>query len=215
MVEPTPEQRSQARGFVQGRLTLDTSALTSALTGAYGDAWTVGALAGADQTGATVVAGLDGVSVPDNWDRYWDAWQPGNLDAAVKLTGSGFADLLNQADVTIQGVAGTTLDRFGSILADGVANGLSVDDIASNLGAYLDDPGRAFTIADTEVARAVTSASLDQYLAQGVVSVAWLDSPGACPICVDNAAAGPYPLADFPDLPAHPECRCSSAPVGV
>jgi hypothetical protein len=164
------------------------------------------------QTGATVVAGLDGLIVPANWDDYWATWQPGNIDAAVKLSDGGLADLLDQSGQRIQGIEDTTLDRFGSILADGALNGDSVDTIAAALGDYLDDPARAFQIADTELARAVTGASFDQYLAAGVNEVDWLASPGACPICEDFAGNSPYPLRDFPDLPAHPVCRCSSSP---
>jgi hypothetical protein len=202
MPDPTPEERAAAQAFARAHGNLDLGALKTALDAAYGDAWQAGIMTATQQTGATVVAGLDGLIVPANWDDYWATWQPGNIDAAVKLSDGGLADLLDQSGQRIQGIEDTTLDRFGSILADGALNGDSVDTIAAALGDYLDDPARAFQIADTELARAVTGASFDQYLAAGVNEVDWLASPGACP----------YPLRDFPDLPAHPVCRCSSSP---
>jgi hypothetical protein len=192
MPDPTPEERAAAQAFARAHGNLDLGALKTALDAAYGDAWQAGIMTATQQTGATVVAGLDGLIVPANWDDYWATWQPGNIDAAVKLSDGGLADLLDQAD--------------------GALNGDSVDTIAAALGDYLDDPARAFQIADTELARAVTGASFDQYLAAGVNEVDWLASPGACPICEDFAGNSPYPLRDFPDLPAHPVCRCSSSP---
>jgi hypothetical protein len=212
MSDPTPEERAAAQAFARAHGNLDLGPLKAALDAATSDAWQAGIMTATQQTGATVVAGLDGLGVPANWDDYWATWQPGNVDAAVKLADGGLADLLDQSGQRIQGIEDTTLDRFGSILADGALNGDSVDTIAGNLVDYLQDPARAFQIADTELARAVTSASMDAYLAAGVNLVDWLDSPDACDVCVDYAANGPYPLADFPGLPAHPRCRCSSSP---
>lgn len=213
MPDPTPEERAAAQAFARTNTSLDLGQLKTALQGAYGDAWSVGALTGAQSTGATLVAGLDGVSAPENWDAYWDAWEPGNAAAAVKLDAGGLADLLAQSGAAIDGIEGTTLDQFGSILASGVLDGLSIDDIAGQLGDYLDDPDRAYQIADTEVARATEAASQDAYSAAGVTQVDWLDSPDACDECVDLADASPYDIDDFPDLPDHPSCRCSSSPV--
>jgi hypothetical protein len=73
------------------------------------------------------------------------------------------------------------------------------------------DASRAFTIADTECARAAMSASLQTYEANGIELVDWLTAPGACDDCEDIAANGPYAPADVPDLP-HPRCRCAPSP---
>lgn len=71
-------------------------------------------------------------------------------------------------------------------------------------------------IAQTELARAVSSASLDTYRYNGVPGKSWLTF-NPCPICQRNADAGSIPLdqtfpggAAFP--PQHPMCRCSIAP---
>lgn len=207
MVEPSPEVRAAAQGFVRANTTLDTSALSEALRGAYGDAYALGALSGAEQSNATVIAGLDGVSVPENFDQFWASWEPGNLNAAVKVEQDGLSGL-------IQGISDTTLDQFGSIISEGLLNGSSVDDIADQLGAFLDDPDRAFTIANTEVADAVTSASIDQYAAQGVAQFDLITSPDACDDCVDIEASNPHDLDDDDSQPPiHPNCRCAASPV--
>ena len=213
MPEATPDERAAAQQYAAQRLQLDLEPLQRALAAAYGDAYTAGALAGAQQTGATVVAGAGGLSVPDDWPMFWDTWQPGNHPAAAQLADGGLKRLLDEAQVSVRGIADTTLDRFGSILADGAANGDSVDVIAGRLNDYLTDPERAFQIADTETARAVTAASLEQYTASGVAQAEWLVSPGACDECQSYAAAGPYEVTLAPALPAHPVCRCSYAPL--
>lgn len=198
MPEPTPDQRAAAQAFTAASLDLNLSQVTDALSAVYGDAWQAGSLS-AEQA-------VNGLSVD------WDTWEPGNLDAAIKLSDGGLQTLLTQAGQSIQGIQGTTLDRFGSLLAEGVLNGDSIDTIADSLFGFVNDPDRAYQIADTEVARAVQSASLDQYKSMGVVEADWLASPDACDDCQDYADGGPYTLDDFPDLPAHPSCRCSSAP---
>jgi hypothetical protein len=215
MIEPTPEERAAARAFTHGNLKLDMTDLTAALKTAYGDGYVTGLLTAAQQTGATVVAGLGQTVIPQTsaaWATFWDSWAPGNLPASDLLSNGGLATLLDAVDVTVKGIEGATLDGLGNLLADGVAQGLSVDSIAGSLGEYVADPERAFLIADTECARAVSSASQDQYAASGVQQWDWLDSPGACGDCVGYAADGPYGVGEGPDLPGHPRCRCSSSP---
>ena len=200
---------------MNGALSLDLSDLTDALNAAYGDSYVTGLMVAAQQTGASVVAGLGQMALPSSpaeWASFWDAWKPGNAPAADLLSDGGLEDLLARTDVTISGIEGTTLDRLGNLLADGVANGDSVDTIAGTLGDFVDNPDRAYQIADTETARAVSSAAVDGYEAAGVQEVDWLVSPGACQECQDYADAGPYVLGDAPAQPAHPVCRCSYSP---
>lgn len=207
MVEPTPEQREAAQSFVRANTSLNTGPLAEALRGAYGDSYALGALSGAEQTGATVVAGLDGVAVPSDFDAMWAAWEPGNLNAAVKVSEDGLSGL-------ISGISDTTLDQFGSIISEGLLNGLSVDAIAGQLGDYLDDPNRAFAIANTEVSSAVTQASLQQFTAQGVTQFELITSPDACETCTDAEADNPHDLDDTDATPPlHVNCRCAASPV--
>lgn len=210
----TPEQRAAARAYMNGALSLDLSDLADALNAAYGDSYTAGLLVAAQQTGG-VTSALGDVATPttpQEWTSFWDAWKPGNAPAADLLNNGGLADLLARTDTTISGIEGTTLDRLGTLLADGVANGDSVDEIAATLGDFIDNPDRAYQIADTEIARCVSQASADGYAAAGVTEWEWLLSPGACPECQEMESSNPHSEGD--ELPPlHPVCRCSISPI--
>jgi hypothetical protein len=225
VTQPTPEQRKAARDFFNGRITPDTAAARDALLNLYADGYAAGALATAVQLpGASLVANLAGVFGTADPATAWAAWEPGNADAAVKLDGPGFSQLLaddglpglkrltGDVEDTVDGISQTLMDRMGSLLAEGALNGDSVDTIAASLGEVLDDPRRAYTIADTELARATSAASRDQYAQAGVGQWDWLLSPGACPECEGEKAANPHSIDDEMP-PAHPSCRCSSAPI--
>lgn len=213
--DASKEERAAARAFTNGALDLNMTDLVAALERAYGDSYVAGMLTAAQQTGANMVAGL-GQTLPADaagWTSFWDSWTPGNIPAGDLLNNGGLARLLDQTGETVKGIEGSTLDRLGNLLADGVVNGDSIDTIAGTLGGFIDNPDRAFTIADTETARAVSNASMDGYEAAGVEQVEWLTSPGACEICVDYGASGPFVLNDAPGQPAHPRCRCSYSPI--
>lgn len=214
MTEPTPAQRDAARVALRSTLNVDTTPLREALQAMYADAYAAGGLAAAQQLPATALtANLAGVFGTTDPAAAWASWEPGNLEAAVLLDDGGLSTLLSNAGHTINGITGSLLDQMGSALADGALNGDSVDTIARSLRGIVSDPARAFTIADTETARAVEVASQRQYGAQKVKKWEWLLSPGACPYCREAQAGGPYEVGSGPALPQHPRCRCSSAPV--
>jgi SPP1 gp7 family putative phage head morphogenesis protein len=149
---------------------------------------------------------------PAEGSSFWDEWVPGDIAAAELLSDGGLAKLLARSNESIDGIEGMTLDRLGNLLADGVRSGDSVDKIARSLRGLVNDPHRAYAIANTETARAMSKASMDQYAASGVKEVDWLDSQDACQQCAAYAANGPYPLDDAPVLPPHVSCRCSYGP---
>jgi hypothetical protein len=212
--DATPEQRAAARAALQAGVSTDTTDLLEALRALYGDAYAAGGLAAAQQLPATALAAnLAGVYGTTDPAAAWASWEPGNLNAATLLDDGGLAGLLADAGITVQGMVGSLLDRMGTVLADGALNGDSVDTIAGALGDLVDDPQRAFTIANTETARAVEAASQAQYADQGVQQWEWLLSPGACPECEEAQAGSPYDVGGGPDLPDHPNCRCSSSPI--
>jgi uncharacterized protein with gpF-like domain len=85
-----------------------------------------------------------------------------------------------------------------------------VDTVAASLTDWV-SADRAELIAHTESARAVSVATVDSYRVNGIAQWDWVVSAGACPVCLDREASGPYGLgADTP--PAHPRCRCSASP---
>jgi hypothetical protein len=142
--------------------------LTDLVTSLYGDAALQAAHHASQALGADLADWVTDLDLPKD---YWDAWQPGWGEAAAKVAGGGLKDLLDQADVSIKGMTHTTLERLGNTLADGLASGDSIQTVASaalDMGA---DPGRALTIANTEMARAMSATSDDTYTANGVQKV--------------------------------------------
>lgn len=207
-------------------LSVDTSGLDTLLREMYGDAWLVGYHAGElsiEKAGGAPrqVAWASSIdtAVPSAVD--WDAWVPGSPDAAALAAASadgstGLARLLVDAGVTIRGIEGTTLDTLGNTLAASLARGDSVATAAADLDVILNNRARAEIIAQTEMARAMTAATLDSYRENAIEAREWLLSDGACPLCEENADAGVVLLSDdFPngDAPVHPSCVCAEAPV--
>lgn len=201
-----------ARAFIQANVEPDTAALEDAIAQLVADAYASGSLALAQQQGVDPLPIVATAYGPASLASYWDSWTPGSADAAALLDDGGLADLLAQAGITIQDIAGTTLDRLGTLLANGAAAGDSVETISRSLMDLLDDPVRAMTIANTEVARAVSTASLDTYAENGIEQWDWVLSPGACDECEDMESDNPHDLSDD-HPPLHPNCRCAAAPV--
>lgn len=214
---PNPDvqaARTYLAEVLAGRANL--SPLVQAVRAVYGDAYRVGIFAAAQQTGSSVMSTTAGESVPSTdaeWRRYWDSWKPGDDATAELLDRGGLRRLLDQAEITIKGIQASGIDRMGTILAEGAAKGLGSETIARQLREVVLDPDRARVIARTELARAVSAAEMDGYTSAGVTQWEWLVSPGACPICEDNAAGSPYPVGSGPVQPAHPNCVCSYAPI--
>lgn len=210
-----PADRAAARSWLADHATLTLDDLLAAVVAIYGDGALIGTASAAQTLGASLADLLPGAPPGAvDWSAFWDAWTPGDPDAAALLNSGGLADLLGDAEVTIRGITGTTLDRLGNALADGAASGESADAIAASLAELIGDPARAYRIAVTELARAVSQASLDSYGRDGVARYDLVTSPGACVLCLDAAADGPYAVDD-PEgrAPIHPTCRCAVSPA--
>lgn len=59
------------------------------------------------------------------------------------------------------------------------------------------------------------SGKLREYADLGVTKVNWVTAPGACAICEELAAGGPYDAGNAPsiDSDSHPNCRCTITAV--
>ena len=131
----------------------------------------------------------------------------------------GLDQLSAGAQQTIDAIADTYGDDVAQAVADGIAQGLSMRDVAALVDQALSDPYRAGLIAVTETTRAMTAASRDTYTALGVERYEFLTAEDSkvCRPCMENEEAGPVDLATgmFPngDPPVHPNCRCSTIPV--
>ena len=214
--------RNQARDWAKQHVQLNNRAMGLVLDQLH----SVGYVLGIDYSSAAyshVVNGLrkavdaDPATFALGFD--WSTWKPGNraAEALVRPPG-GLANLLdrNSRSVTIKDIDNTTLDRIGTRLADGLAVGATDTAIASTLRDVVGDPQRALMIAQTEMNRATSAATIDNYNDLGVEQVEWFALDG-CELCEGNAEAGPQPIdGEFPsgdsEPPAHPNCRCSLLP---
>lgn len=189
----------------------DPAALERTVRQVIADGYLAGGMAARRQLGPNSVT-LDGDTGQAIAGLDWGSWQPGDVDAAIRTADGGLASLLDQAGIGINGITGTALDGLGNQIADGLLDGLPVDDVAASLSDW-STGFNAERIAHTELARAVTSATLDVYQANGVAMFDVVLSDGACPECEDVADNGPYPATDTDDAPPiHPMCRCAASP---
>jgi len=106
--------------------------------------------------------------------------------------------------------------RLKNIVANGLANGSSTDDIASQIRSTFDtlSTSKATTIARTETIRASAEGSKIAYTKAGIQQIALLPALDACPICMEIASDNPYKVDDKTlSVPIHPNCRCAIIPV--
>jgi SPP1 gp7 family putative phage head morphogenesis protein len=203
-VQNEPPEVAHARAYLQSA-GLDTAEVEAALTVLYRDGYMLGqhrAASGLRQVGQQITSQVSAID--------WSTWAPGHPAAADALAGPGLRSLLDQSQVTIKSIADTQIDELASRLAQGAANGDSVDTIARGIEDLAGSRGEM--IAQTELARAVSSATRDSYVANGVESFDWLAEADACPECDQMAAEGPYDPFQDDMPPLHPRCRCSASP---
>jgi hypothetical protein len=165
--------------------------------------------------GGNGLPSVESLGLPDD---YWDTWQPQSAEIASKLAVGGLAQLLQQAELVINGIAETQVNRIGDVIAEGVLQNLSVDEIARLVNDIVNDTERASTITETELARALTAARREAYKANNVTMIKWLHQPDACKQCMANVIVSPLPTwQQWPsgDVPVHPNCRCVEAPYVV
>jgi hypothetical protein len=148
----------------------------------------------------------------------WDNWKAGNRAASLLVSKPrGLSTLLDSRGVTIQGINRTTMDRIGTRLATALAQGLPPSEV--DLSDFFDDSERALAIAQTEMSRAVATASRQLYEESGVELVEWIVAD-PCDLCQENADVSPIRIDDtFPsgdtEPPAHPNCVCDISPYVV
>jgi SPP1 gp7 family putative phage head morphogenesis protein len=211
----TPEQIAAAAAAAEKVLQAraQTGALETVVRSLYGDSMLQGAHDAAQAANGPLVASLCGLTMPED---YWDAWTPGYGQAAAQAADGGMRDLLDKADITVQGLNDSTIDRVGNKIAEGLSKGDSYETTAKAVREVVEDPARAELIANTEYARAMTTAAEQTYQELGVEQEEWLAESDACEECQANADASPTSVGDdWPNgsVPVHPRCRCAQAPV--
>jgi SPP1 gp7 family putative phage head morphogenesis protein len=186
-------------------------ALEAALKELYGDGFLQGGHDAAAAVKGSLIASLSDVALTTD-AAYWDAWEPGYGEAAALAADGGLADMLANADITIQGMTDTSIERLGNAISDGLSQGLSYEATAKSLDEVTEDAARSNSIANTEYARAMTTASVETYKEAGVTEVNWLAESDACPECDALAAESPLPI-DGDEPPQHTNCRCALSPI--
>jgi SPP1 gp7 family putative phage head morphogenesis protein len=204
---PSMALRQIVGEVVATTLVFAAGALLKVLDALWDEAWAVGAHSAAEVSGAELPEYIAQAGIN------WDAWQPGDPAAARIVASGGLQRLREDAGLIIKGINTTTEERITTAIADGIARGAGMREVAAQLDEVIHDGARAEMIARTETARAVTAATFETYRHAGIGLWEWMDAPGACPICVHNTENSPYPLGGGPALPAHPNCRCAAAPV--
>lgn len=136
----------------------------------------------------------------------------GDIDAAAWAQ--------DHAGSLITDITETTREKIRDLVADGLAEGASVDDLADEIFDLLGDEDRADLIARTESMSAANEGqrqawaqAVDDGYLTGDEQRVWIATEGACPECeaLDGETAdldGEYPDgSDGP--PLHPNCRCT------
>lgn len=174
------------------------------------------------KTGASITKAAPNAKDINDWLHLWDTWTPGYQPAAllVKPRGS-LSKLLEDSGVTITSIQTTSLNRLGTILGDALAKGWAGDKLANEIEGLLTDPSRALMIANTEMARAMSTATMDTYRGFGVEKVEWLHADLCnCDLCNNAEDMGPQDIGfdwsegdDVTEPPMHPNCICTIAPV--
>ena len=214
----TPEL---ARDWAKVHVVFKKKPLEDALRFLYADGYVLGETASEVMLASLIVkkaAGTEATVGVGNVN--WDTWKPGNRAAAALLEPkNGLKTLLDGKNILVNGITDTKLNTIGSVLAQSLSDGSTVQKTASLINDVIDDPERAAMIARTEISRAVNIASNDLYASSGVEQVDWLVAEG-CQDCQDNADASPIDIgSEFPsgdtEPPAHPNCMCTIAPAAV
>ncbi|WP_327088544.1 phage head morphogenesis protein [Nonomuraea sp. NBC_01738] len=190
--------------------------LTRVLRRLWPEGWLLG-----DRAAQAAIPAPDAVASHSAVD--WGEWEPGDAEAAARLYAGhrGLQDLLDVKGIeTIKSIAVTRMNDLAAVLADAVAEGWSADHLAGEIRDMLEWPERALMIATTEIARAVSEASIARYRDAAIEYVEWDTAydEDVCPICKLNEDAGPVQIGEpfpggVPQPPQHPWCRCAPQPV--
>jgi SPP1 gp7 family putative phage head morphogenesis protein len=214
-LQADPAARQAARVALAAAVVVDPSALKTVLQNLAADAYLAGTHTAASTGQVLTAFGKIDTAID------WDAWTPGSAAAAQALNDPGLNAVLDAADQTISGLTSNTIDQIGTVLADGISQGTSVDALGVQIRDFVGgDADRAFMIANTETCRAMSQASMNTYTQNGITGVTWSGEDDACDICQANIDAGIIATGDdFPsgdsEPPAHPNDRCSVSPADL
>lgn len=149
---------------------------------------------------------------------------------AFTLVDTDALDFLVNYNLSLSGDVSRELgDGIKRVILNGVATGKGAEDIVRDLGHVIKDPEsfrhagskvfskaqyRMDTIARTEVIRSHNQGRIKFHHRVGVQKSEWLtmEDERVCPVCgpLDGKV---FPTDKFPNIPAHPQCRCQALPA--
>lgn len=153
--------------------------------------------------GAATIAADQAGHAPPDWDT---AFQDAYDALATDHT------LWAEADTWLKRLLDRAATDLGRALADQEAAGATADDMVDAADNALDTgdvPAADFTV-DWAVGAALAAGALAWYQQQGATQLSWVSAGDGrvCATCEANEAGSPYPPDQFPQMPAHPRCRC-------
>lgn len=176
-----------------------TASISAELLKGQTDAWSRGVA----NAGVEVIADFDDAAV---------------RDAIARLRGR-VRDVFASSGLTLVrgGVARRFREPIVAALASGEFDGQNPVIVAAELRRRFGAGDYNWErLATTEIAMAQSRGKRDLMLDQGVELYDLDTAPGACRICLDIEADGPYrvddPASPLPGYDTHPECRCTIRP---
>ena len=123
----------------------------------------------------------------------------------------------NWSGITFSNRIWKNADNFNVRVMDDIesliVSGKNPSDVKRKL---MEDYGVSWDEADrlirTESSRAYNKAARDSYTAAGIDKCEYLAESDCCDICA-HYKGRKMPITDFPELPMHPNCRCTIAPI--
>ena len=138
----------------------------------------------------------------------FDLVQELNAKAIVTENWSGIT-YSNRIWKNADGFNARVMDDIESLVIDGKMPA----DVKKKL---MEDYGVSWNEADrlirTESSHAYNKAAKDSYTAAGIERCEYLAESDCCEICAEFKGRK-MPIRDFPELPMHPNCRCTIAPI--
>jgi SPP1 gp7 family putative phage head morphogenesis protein len=211
--------RIHARSWAMVHVQPKTEALKKAIERTIVEGWVTGEKAAGSMIRSSILK--KNVIVQEMLDNkelnVWANWKPGDeVSAALLERKYGLDQLLIENGLTIRNISRTQIDEIGTQLADGLRQGLSIDEMASSIRDVVNNPAKALSIAMTEVSRATNQGAQNRYKEANITQNQW-SGIDPCDKCAMNdgqivKVGDPFTSGDT-QPPAHPNCLCTLLPV--
>jgi SPP1 gp7 family putative phage head morphogenesis protein len=179
------------------------------------------------------LAGLTQVEIPgeliinEETERaYRQGMEYGNRQ--LKSVGSGIAlgqgpkdarmlqALKDRSLADLKGITSSTSTEIMRVITDGIVYDRQLKDITRDIVRSVDNVGitRATMMVRTETMKAVNTGVISRYESAGAEEVEFLAAldDKTCEEC-EELNGKTFPIGDAPEVPVHPNCRCSWIPV--